>query len=498
MLPLLLSLTPAAWAAPANDAGTVDFCGTFAHHEHAFLENPPPPPPPDEDGKTLRGQFPDAPYTKTSEHFVLHWGDQVEFTEADADFLLATMETAWATFVDEFGHTPPRDADLYYLNAYVAGSFEGAPNPIGGTAYHSVDPDGYSFLVYNAERLLTERSWVEFVGTHEVYHAMQYAPRDVLAEGRFPSADRWWLEATAQSMSWRALDDESWAIDRLHAFAFYPHLGLNAYESLDYDVTSSMHRYGAYIFVEQLIDIAGPEAVVATFTDRVEPGPFDQMRGILADEGVDLDDVWMDTLSRNLTWDYENGEAYAAHMQDHADDVEAAFQFAVVVPPGGTHRMQAAPASLNPEAYGANYLRWDNPIPGRYAVNLELGSLGSNGTDDHRVAGQLVTISTDGTTEYQDLPAEERSMRAEVQIADGVTQAWVVAGVLTARPEEHIYEPETFPYTWQVEALTPVDPVDPEPRGGCGCDQSGNPAGWLWLSAPLLWLGRRRRRDRSA
>ena len=497
MLPLLMSLIPAAWAAPANDTGPVDFCGTFVHHEHAFLENPPPSPPTDDNGKSLRSYFPPAPHVRTSEHFAVHWGDEVEFTEADAEFLLVTMETAWDTFVGDYGHTPPKDADLYYLNAYVAGSFEGAPPAIGGTAYHTTDPDGYSFLVYNAERLLTERSWVEFVGTHAVYHAMQYAgsPR------AWGVQDHWWLEATAQSMSWRALDDESWAIDRLHAFAFYPHLGLSSWERLDYDDTSSMHRYGAYIFVDNLIDVSGTDAVVQTFTERSDAGPFDQVRGILADDGADVDRIWMDTLSRNLTWDYDNGDAYAAHMQEHADDPDAAFQFAVLVPSGGTEQMQAAPELLLPGAYGANYLRWDDPVPGRYAVHLQLHAMGSAETADHRLAATLVTQNAAGDASYQELPTDDKSARAEVQIEDDVTRAWVVVGVLTGTPELKFYEPETFPYTWQVEALPPVDPVDPidpEPRGGCGCDQSGNPAGWLWLGAPLLWLGRRRLRNRSA
>ena len=283
MLALLLTLS--TLAAPSGD-DLHDFCGTFRAQSAEYLSRPQISP--GSGDKEIVSWFEVGPSQLTSEHFVLHWGPDVDFDEERGQFILDELEAAWTVYVDEFGHVEADYAATTYLNAYIAGSYAGSPEAHpGGTAYHQLDPDNRSYLVFNAERLGGDTSWVRYVSAHEMYHAMQYASDTWM---QFPE-DVWWLEATAQSMSIRVLDDETWPITRIHALAFYPHLSVNAAESLDYDVTRSMHRYAMYLLVEEIIDEVGPEGIVETFL--VPNDDFmGQLRTSLADEGADLDRVW--------------------------------------------------------------------------------------------------------------------------------------------------------------------------------------------------------------
>ena len=312
MFPLLLSLASLAGPMPADDQTA--FCATGQPPEVHFLSEPRFPPPPDDGDKEIESWFEVGPSQEVSEHFVVHWGPQARFDADQAGFILDALEQAWHTYTVELGHPEPPDSDTLYVNVYVADSYAGAPAASTGTAYEARDPNRRSYLVFNAERLGDDPEWIRFVATHETYHAMQYAA----GTWRDNYVYQWWIEATAQSMSARALRDDTWAIDRLHSFAHYPHLSINAYEEIDYDNPRSLHRYGAYLFVEELIAHSGEQTVVNTFTQEIND-PLEYMRDELAWRGVDLDRVWFDTITHTITMDFPRHGAYAEHI---ADDIE--------------------------------------------------------------------------------------------------------------------------------------------------------------------------------
>ncbi|MFK7926776.1 MAG: DUF6055 domain-containing protein [Myxococcota bacterium] len=229
--------------------------------------------------------------------------------------------------------------------------------------------------------------------------------------------------------------------------------------------------------------------MVQTFIDPVPDGPLEAMRQTLADEGADLDDVWMDTLSRNLTWDYERGEAYAAHMASHADDPEAATQFAIDIPPAGSTAPAAAPEETLPQAYGANYLRWESPEPGHYSVQITIDATGSQGSLNHALRVQLVTLSQSGVSQYQPLLVERQATRADIEIDDDVQSAWIVVGITKDVNHSDVRDPEVYGYTWHVHAQAAPQMSEPS---GCGCRHGGGSIGWMLLGAPLFWMRRRR------
>jgi len=485
MLLVLSLLTGLALAATPDPRSTTHFCDTFSVPDAQFLDHPPPPPPPEEEGgRTVQSWFPEGPSRQTSEHFVLHWGDDQDFDEAQATRVLDLLEESWDVYVDEYGHQPPEDSDIYYINAYIGSSFDGAPELFGGTAYRNMDPDGRSYLVFNADRLGDDPDWVAFVAAHETYHVFQYPLRST----RWDTSEVWWLEATAQSMSYRLTGDERFAIDRVRAWVFYPYLPLDDAQSLDYEVTSSMHRYGAYLFTEDLIDELGTDAIVRTFQVPAEGGPLEQMRTELDQVDADLDRVFMRTVTSTLTGDRRNGEAVAAHLEAHSDEPEAAGRFTIEVPPGGTDALAPAPTETLPGSYAWNVLRWSTPEPGTYRIHV-LPTQDERWDDlQPELHVELVQRTADGSTRQQTLAAGTLdSIHPDVQIDHDVEEAYVVVA-FAADLQGYLAE-GGFAYEWQVQRMP-----DPYEEAGCACSTSTGPLSWTWLALPLLTgLARRRR-----
>ena len=301
---------------------------------------------------------------------------------------------------------------------------------------------------------------------HELFHAVQY--------GYDPSFDfqthfttwPWWSEGTATWAEQTATGNVRQSFNNFSDYLEAGHLALHQDFTALLDAERGAFIYGTALLAYTLEDNAGTDAIAATFeVGARDPGELAWFPEVLAEIGVDFDELWVDHLRRLPTVDYPFGRDF---------DRQAPQVSAI--------RELAGSATADP----------DNPPQGlgwalhRIRPDLRDGSpitvtfTGEDGPRWHVVlvsaprnrAGAPATI----------LHAEQVDGTSPLTIeVDYVDPTWIVVS-----PE--IDSSDGFDYTVELDVVEA-----PEPTTGCGCASGTGGALWLLPWAGLLALRRRRR-----
>jgi len=437
-----------------------------------------------------------VPNVATSEHFAVRWGNERFVDPADVEELLEFFETAWDVELGQMGHTPPYRTDEFYFNVYVGDTGSGAPPGHGAGGYYTADVDGWPMIVIPADSMERPEGAASTVA-HEFYHAVQAAEQRYTYSQSEPGA--WYWEATA---TWAAQvvypDDQSHA-RFLFGYALFPHYRLDFFDYPDQGVVQEYYQYGAFLFPLHVQQRTGSWQVVrdSWVRDLGTDDPVEALRVLLAEQDVDFDELWLDHIARNATWDYPNKRAYTQILEQAGFLAEARFLVAGDIRNRGTLDWEEPDAEALPQRYGANTWTMSLPRDGEYTFVIEADELGSEG-NPARLGATLVLEPFEGEPEYRRFEVEGQTASLFADDIDDYQRAYVVVGTWT--PESvSPFSRETFGYRLRVDYddLEP-DPADEAPEdqeAGVGCGCASGAAGAPWLGLALLGvLGLRRRR----
>ena len=69
-------------------------------------------------GKSQRESFGEIPYSKSSQNFIVKWGEDPMVQIDQIDNLLLFLEDSWFKYVNEMSHVPPPSSYTYYLQMF--------------------------------------------------------------------------------------------------------------------------------------------------------------------------------------------------------------------------------------------------------------------------------------------------------------------------------------------------------------------------------------------
>ncbi|HEU5061480.1 MAG TPA: DUF6055 domain-containing protein [Kofleriaceae bacterium] len=419
--------------------------------------------------KVMRDAFGPAPHARRSANFALKWGDQGGPVDRDAvAAILEMLETAWQQEIESMGLPLPVGADAALFNVYLYGTGLAVPD-FGFSAYTGIDDEGYPYVVLPPDLDLANAEAVDLMQittAHELFHAIQ------MGTGAYDAAagshGYWYWEATADWMSLQVWPDSPVARDYVPFYLLAPHVGIESVEFPDPDGFSplQLHHYGASILPVYLSDHVADRTLVLESWTTAAPAdePLAVLGGLLADRGLDMDEVFADFAAKNALLDYpdralieESTEKLLAVYPDYDRRIAARLSAA-------DGELVAAPAATLPQAWAYNVIEIERPAD--LDISIEPEELGSAGTPARLVSRLLA--------------------------GDDIARLVVVS-----RPDRTI-PGETFPYRI---ALTPP-PAETEPptaEDDGGCSAAGGAASHLSVATLLvaLLLARRSRQRRS-
>ena len=431
----------------------------------------------------------------TTEHFALRWGPNATYSDALMTDIGELLEAVWTHEVGTMGYPAPAGTDEFLLNVYVGSTGGGTP-PVSGfaTAFVSIDNDGFPYIVLSPE--LVERVRWDGVETargvlaHEFFHTVQASIGSLTDDPR----SAWFWEASASWMTQEVAPHHPDVGAYVGAFALSPHRSLERMTAQPETYLDLIQPYGAEIFVSYLEEFhGGPDLIRDLWLNASSD---DVVTSWLAAELATPDRPWEDIVLdfRAKNTDYSAYE-YASVYRESADGFARAFpeddrRATVFLPSEGTDGDERPQEALLPEAYGANYIVLQRPLPGKMRIALQPDATGDSGTPA-TLSASFVRV---GDFELDATPIPADGLEVEVS---GEEDRVVL--LVTALPET-IVEGERFGYRFEmaydafytstVEHNTTVE------EASCGCvSQHHSPIGWLALGA---WIPLIRRRSGPA
>jgi hypothetical protein len=509
------------WAVGAAWAGAVDdpslACGTMGRLAEApLLRRISPdarPLPGVRVGKDLRDAF-GVPNVRTSANFAIWYGDAGGVTVAEVDRLLAAFELAWTVQIGDLGHPPPLSTDAYHFNVYIGDTGNNAPSGYGAGGYYYVDPEGYPMVVI-ANGSLGDPDFADHAAHHEFYHAIQGSLDRYDYDFDGPSA--WYWEATAE---WAAIETDAANPTNgpfVFSYLLLPQLSLNAFDYPDTGALEEYYQYGAFLFPHDLTQQLGPALIRDSWLDTGrERDPLEVLRGLVQDEGEDLDQLWLDHLAHNAAYDYDAGPLYRSITQAYAPYYPSAEELLDVVSGDGGAGSASGPDA--PRRYGGATILLEAPRRGTLEVRIAGGADGSDGSPA-QFGARLARVSGDGVT-YLEVPFDGAEGSLDVPGVGPDEAVFLTVGAWT--PGWIPASDEKFPFDWSLEVIEDTsststndtggggggddddddgggsgdpDPEVERPEPGCGCASGGGVAGgWLLVGAVLAARTRRERR----
>ncbi|TVQ92227.1 MAG: hypothetical protein EA397_07665 [Deltaproteobacteria bacterium] len=471
-------------------------CGTPHFWAPAQVGPPTHPPPPNQE---LLDRDPyGVPGELRSEHFVVRFGQEQPTDPEARQRLIDALELSWIVQVDEWGHTPPAGTDTHRLNVYIGDTGDGAPPGYGTGGYFTADSEGWPMIVVSAATLQNP-DFADITASHELYHAVQSATQRYTYEAQ--GVGSWFWEASATWASAAIYPENQSYHVFLVGYAFHPHRALNFFRYPRDGVLEELYQYGAFIwplFLQQRLGTVEP--LIEAWEIPVVGGddPLEALRIAVEGRGYDLDELWLEHIARNATWDYPNGAQYRRNLAAYAQTPESANLVAADLPRLGFDGSRQVPIEHQPERYGSVRLSMLAPRDGEYTLMLRGTTQGTHGSEA-RWGGHVVLTPTVGEPEYVPIPFEGPFATLDLTDLHGYQRADVVVGAWT--PElGPFWRTETFPlrYWLSYEAPDPADAladvIEPESVRARGCQSAaGSVPGWLGLVASLLlWIPRQR------
>jgi len=452
-------------------------------------------PPP---GEKLVRDFYNTPNHDTSTNFAVHWGHSGSVSNNDIDDLLVSFELAWSDQLDRMGHTAPGGTDTHRFNVYIGDTGNGAPPGFGSGGYYSPDDEGWPMIVVSANTL-SDSTFADHTAVHEFYHAVQGATDRY----RYDGISAWYWESTAE---WAAIQADPFNPVNgpfLYGYALLPAEPVNFFRYPD-GTLEGYYQYGSFIFPLYLSNELGWEIIRDTWEDPGNNGdPFEVMRGLIADGGGDIDEMWLDHIARNTVWDYDAGATYEANVEAYSNFFTEDPILEKWTGPGTTELVEVkGPA---PKRYGSNAIRLRNPDSGTLTVRVEGEKKGTEQSPS-RFGARVVQHWKNGDVAYHAVPFEGKTGELVLEGVGDERDIWLVVGAWT--PDATMFwEDEKFRYAYSISVGEPepttetdtdtepqLESEGEEPAVGCGCQsRPGGPVGPLLL---LLMAGIARRRLR--
>ena len=474
-------------------------------------------------GKSERDPY-GLPNVELTEHFRISWGNSGGVSSAEIATIAASFEDSWSLYVDEMDHPQPYGTESYYFNVFIGDSGNGAPSGYGAGGYYSGDPDGWPMIVVSANTL-NDGAYSQITAAHEFYHAIQGS----LATYDYQGESAWFWEATATWASAQVYPDNIYYGSFLFSYYFYPHYPVNFFDYPDTGALLEYYQYGSFLWPLYISETASDWSVIRdAWTDaNSEEDPMEAMRAGLAARGVDLDEVWLDHLASNQTWDFAQGEllrewveAYAGHYSEGENMVAAEHDAA------GTDGWIDGPSALRPRRYGSNAISMEGPVEGTLTVYIQGDEEGSE-SSDAEFGARLILVDSDGDAQVLEVPFEGVYGELSTDQASEAAELWLVVGAWTERLISSRWEDEDFGYRYALLVDDKFDPPEdtgsPDTGGdtaedhdsgdtddaftdvsswgsedpeliACGCAQNSRGAGGWWVLpiGLLAWLPRRR------
>lgn len=247
------------------------------------------------------------PETLTTSHFQIHYDGSpappgTGVLHQQASDLAANLESAYTTFVTDWGYPAPLDdgdgkIDVYVADLTTFGAFSGLAFTDTGANQSS----GYIYIEDNA-------TWIPSLAAHELFHLIQF--------GQWAPMDPWLLEGTAEWAGFRflgfpltvdlGLDEPTALSDTLGA----PDMSLSCSGTAcgleDYE----RGGYSRWHFYQYLTERFGGSAVNDIF-DKAKTvndptwTAVDFLYNSLADKGATLGDVFTDWTVANMGGNYQ-------------------------------------------------------------------------------------------------------------------------------------------------------------------------------------------------
>ena len=451
---------------------------------------PVPPPAPDKATRDALG----VPNSLESENFVVRWGSGV--TNSQALAVLDAFEAGWKTEVEDMGYPGPWGSDSTKFNVEVAETGGNTPQSYNAAGYFWEDPDGWPMVVLSTGTV-GNMSYGKTTAVHELFHAIQDATDSPYGYGQgVPGA--WYHEATASWVEVEVYPDNEGYAEFLFGYSFFPHLSLNYFDYADGSGgLAQYHQYGAFIWVRYLAEHVGDWRIIKkSWVQADDEDPLVVLDAQLRqDHDLTLKAAFFDFAARNVAWDYEHGELYAAVHEQYATGY-----------PSDDHRLAAShivttdgwvepPAETLPWRLGTNYIRLfpqdDGPDLHVQFEGEATGAWSSNAAWDVRV----VVLREAAEPEYWELLLDERQGNAWIEDSASADEIWLVVNVTTGEDNPG----ETFAYSYNMEpGEAPEDTgldlgeAIENLANACACS-SGRPlSGWVLMVAGAVLLARRR------
>lgn len=442
-----------------------------------------------------RDAFGDFENQRSSEHFVVKWGDERNVADDEVDFLLEAFEEAWAVEIEEMEHPAPPGTEAYLFNVYIGDTGSGAPSGYGSAGYYNTDAEGYPMVVV-ARETLYDLDYTAITAAHEFYHAIQGG----LSTYGYSGVAAWYWEATADWASGEVYPDNDYYAIFLFGFAYLPHLPVNYFNYPDRGTLDEYHQYGAFIFPRFLSEhVADWRVVRDSWVDGGDRDPLVVLDGLLAAHGTDLVSVFPTFAAKNAVWDYQDGDTYA-WMLDYYESWygDEDQRLAAEIPEDGTGGWVNAPAETLPERFGYNVLRLEDPREGRLSVGFLGDEAGSEGSAAS--FGVTVVVETDGAPRYTEVALEGGAGRVAVDVPAEARAVYLAVAAWA----DALTDGETFGWSYDIYWEDPVeggetadpgkDTSDPVKDGGgtCGC-ASADARSLPWAALGLALYGVRAR-----
>jgi len=442
-------------------------------------------------GDSLRDPFNVDGWLQTTEHFALRWGPEATYTDSLMANIGDVLEEVWTHEVDTMGYPAPAGTDAFLLNVYVGSTGGGTPSVSGfATAFVSIDVEGFPYMVLSPE-LVDAVRWdgeeaARGVLAHEFFHTIQASIGSLTEDPR----SAWFWEASASWMVQEVAPEHPDVGAYVGAFALSPHRSLEQMAAQPQTWLDLVQPYGAEIFVSYLEEFhGGPEIVRDLWLDA---GPETIVASWLETEfertGVSWGETVLDFRVQNT--DY-SAYAYASTYRESADSFARSFpdddrRSTVFLPSEGTDGEERPQAALLPEAYGANYIVLQTPLPGRMRVALQPDALGDLGTESqlHAAFVRVGDFDIDAT------PVSAEGVDVELTGEEDRVVLVVTAVPDTVTDGERFGYRFTMAYDELYTSSAQRDTTTDEP--GCGCSATPPPGlGWLAFGLGLPLLRRR-------
>jgi MYXO-CTERM domain-containing protein len=453
-----------------------------------------PPAGPPAAGKDVRTGYSDVPNLLTSENFAVWWGTQGDISESSAQALIDSFESSWDAIVGELAHEPPEGSSDYLFNVYIGSTGNGTPSDYGAAGYYYRDPQGWPMVVVSAGTARDQTDYGRSIVPHEFYHAVQDQTANYAYSGSSGFTDgSWFWEATAIWVVNEVFPDDTWHSVYLFGYLLVPERPLNDFTYPDGSL-AGYHQYGAFLFPRYLTEhVVEPSLIVQTWKDGTSSGdPLQVLGDLVADQGMDLGELFTDFAARNVLYDYIHGETYQDVVDAYApyypgDD----HRVTEVVRGDGDRAWFQVDEDLAPGPFGYNLIRFEWPDDGDLVIEFD-GQIEGRERSEATWGLALVWTDDEGSA-IELLDASEGAWRLED--VDGME---AVTLVVASIPQDAGRD-ERFDYRWRMSIERPVPEIlsDPDPEGedvrfaACGCRSPGQGSAWLAVLVMAVLVRRR-------